>query len=190
MLPASTCQNLFPSQISQSSARVTQIPTDQTSLFIQADGVRSVLLSLFVKWTIMPGFFLRREVPKVPKSPPSDPRTRTSFSDECAPSPGFCAAPPLALAWQSSWPFPVLGVFALPRGLMEAGQVLCTFEKGTIGFAGQSLGSWSCTALSSNPGSRYRLQGKSFISFHLSARLLPAPLSRLPHSKPIRYSCA
>lgn len=130
MLPASTCQShreglcLFPSQISQSSARVTQIPIEQTSLFIQADGVRSVLLSLFVKWTIMPGFFLRREVPKVPKSPPSDPRTKTSLSDECAPSPGFRAAPPLALAQQSSWLFPVLGVFALPRGLMEVGQAV------------------------------------------------------------------
>lgn len=59
-------------------AHVTQTPTEQATLFIQATGVRSVLLFLFVKWAIMPGFFLRREVPKVPQSPPSDPRTRPS----------------------------------------------------------------------------------------------------------------
>lgn len=49
--------------------RVTQIPTEQATLSIQATGVRSVLLFLFVKRAIMPGFFLRREVPKVPPEP-------------------------------------------------------------------------------------------------------------------------
>lgn len=46
---------LFPSQISRSSAGLTQIPTEQLSLVLQAIRVRSALLSFFVKWAIMPG---------------------------------------------------------------------------------------------------------------------------------------